>query len=134
MDFARKKKRGWNQKVRKLWLHPDGYRITWRQEAFGIAVPAAYQACVQTVALNGGEMWDFVERKHSYRSMKTAIAACEKHVKLWTDATQCQGIKKLKAILGNKPTSIPKWVLPKLDEKLLDELSGPQAKELFNGN
>lgn len=124
MDFIRKKKRGMNQKTQRLWLHPDGYRITWRKEAFGVPVLARYHACVKILmpgAFENGykEMWDFVESKRTYGNMKTAVADCEKHARLWARAAQCPGIRAIQELFGYIPCGIPKWAISKLNGRVL---------------
>ena len=92
MEFQRKKKPGFEQKTRRLWLSDEGYRIVWRTEVHGVRVPRAFQACVQIVLPGSNrEVWDFVDyNERRYQSMAAAIAACERHQKL-----QELSIKKL---------------------------------------
>jgi len=124
MEFTRKKRRGMNRKVQRLWLSAEKYRITWRREAFGITLPPRFQACVRVIVPgtfeNGfTEMWDFVNARRLYKSMKAAIADCEKHHRLWTKATQCTGIRAIRELFGRDPTSIPVWAKTKLDRRIL---------------
>lgn len=124
MEFKRKKKRGLNQKTRRLWFSAEGYQIIWRKEVCGVNVKPAFQAYVQTVVpgcYEGGcaEMWDFVEHnKRLYRTMGAAVAACEHHHKLWDQARECTGVRAIQELFGRRPTSIPKWVVTKLDKRV----------------
>jgi len=124
VEFNRKKKRGVNQKTCRLWFSAEGYRITWRKEVFGVTVQPGFQACVRTIApgyLEGDctEMWNFVNRdRRLYRTIKAAIADCEQHQRLWNQATGCTGIRAIQELFGHRPTSIPKWVVTKLDRRV----------------
>jgi len=127
LDFKRKKKRGISQKTCKIWLSPEGYRITWRREVHGVQVPPAYQACVRT-ALSGDScnvadlrvMWDFVNRdRRLHRTMKAAVAECEKHHKLWLKAIQCTGIRALCELFGRCPSCVPHWATKRLNRRML---------------
>lgn len=125
MEFKRKKKRGTSQKVQKMWLSQEGYRIVWRREVFGVHVPAAYQACVRTIVAGNfpdGKtvMWDFVNRKRRlHKTMKAAVTECEQHYKRWSKAIKCTGIRALCEMLGFYPSGIPKWTTNKLNRRLL---------------
>lgn len=133
MEFKRKKKRGLNQKTRRLWLSAEDYRIVWRTEVCGVNVQPAFQASVRIIAPGSyedgnTEMWDFVEHsKRLYRTMNAAVTACERHYKLWDQAKQSAGI-----LLGHRPPSIPKWVAAKFDRQvsaiLLDSTPGRQVE------
>lgn len=129
MEFKRKKLRGVRQKVRRIWLSREGYRIVWRREVFGVRVSAAFQACVRVLVPTGfnddgqlqtREMWDFVNRgRRLHRTMKAAVSECEKHFKLWSKATKCTGIRDLCEVLSRYPSDIPKWITGKLDRRVL---------------
>ena len=124
MEFVRKKKRGQNHKVRRMWFSEEGYRIVWRKEVHGVHVPARFQACVRTlVPYSGGElrqMWDFVN--HNRRLIKTLAAAqeeCEKHQRLWTKVCGVTGIRALRELFGGKlPMGLPVWARKKMDRRL----------------
>lgn len=124
MEFNRKKKRGINQKTRRLWLSAEGYRIVWRKEVYGVSVRPGFQACVQTIVpgnFEGGstEMWDFVNReKRLHKTMKAAVTECEQHQQLWNQATECTGVRAIQELLGHRPTGVPKWALMKLDRRV----------------
>lgn len=129
MEFKRKKKRGLNQKVRRIWYSsPEGYRIIWRQEVHGATVLPRYQACVRTIVpgnFAGGraEMWDFVNHaKRLRRSIKAAVKDCEDHMRLWSKALPCTGIRAARKALGQIPSGVPKWAAPKLDRLVFEEL------------
>lgn len=136
VEFRRKKKRGINQKTRRLWFSAEGYRIVWRKKAFGINVKPGFQACVRTIVPSSENdivmMWDFVEHgKRLYRTMKAAVDACEQHYKLWNQATECTGIRAIQELFGRQPSSVPKWVAAKLDRRvsvmLLDSTPGNRS-------
>jgi hypothetical protein len=138
VEFKRKKKRGINQKTCRLWFSAEGYRITWRKEVFGVAVPPVFQACVRTIVPgcfegDSSEMWDFVNRnKRLYKSMKVAVAACEQHQQQWSQAIECTSTRAVQELFGRKPTSVPKWVLTKLNQRVsaifLDTLPEGKSK------
>lgn len=124
MDFKRKKKRGVSQKVRRVWTAPGGYRIVWRREAFGIQLPARFQACVRVMVPTCSEagyreMWDFVNpRKHLYKTMNAAVTDCEKHFALWSKAAECTGIRAVCALFDRFPLGVPKSSRTKLDKRV----------------
>jgi hypothetical protein len=82
MDFKRKKVKGQSQKHRKMWLSTDRYRIVWRDECDGIAILARFQASVRIMLPDGREMWDFVSKRHLFKTFNAAKEACEKHYRL----------------------------------------------------
>jgi hypothetical protein len=137
MEFVRKKKRGQDAKVRRTWLSAEKYRITWRKEVFGIAMPARYQACVLEMLPNfagvEGEWyksWGFVAKQRLYKTLKAAQADCEKHYRLWTKAVEASGIRALLEIFGKLPIGIPVWAKGKLNRKayaVLVEAGRPQG-------
>jgi hypothetical protein len=117
MKFVAKRKCGQNRKVRRMWMSVEGYRIIWRKEAFGIRVPARYQACVRVlVPCNGGQLfeaWDFVDRKRRlHKTLKAAQEECEKHFDQWSKVT---GVRSLKEIFGKLPVGLPCWARKTLD-------------------
>jgi hypothetical protein len=108
MDFIRKKIKGQKAATRKTWLSPEGYRISWRSEVCFVSVPPAYQASVRMM-LPAGEIWDMVDRNRStYKTMKAAEQACEKHYKLWMKACQA-GKREFKNLVGN-PLGTPVFI------------------------
>lgn len=128
MDFRRKKQRGVNQKTRRIWLSPEGYRIIWRSEVSSITVPARFQACVRTIIPWESEegtrvVWDFVSHsKPLHRTIKAAVCECEKHHRLWTKATECTGIRALCELLGYWPFGMPEWVANQLYHRVFATL------------
>ncbi len=129
MEFKRKKKRGVSQKVCRLWFSPEGYRITWRKEVFGVKVQPGFHACVRTIVPGNFEdgrtlVWDFVNpQKHLYRSLKVAMADCEHHKRLWSKAAQCPGIRSIRELFGGRePRGIPKGIYSKLDRRVVEIL------------
>ena len=132
MNFTRKKIRGQNQKVRRAWLSEEKYRIIWRCEAFGIAVPPGFQATVRVLLPDGREMWDFVGRR-LFKTRKAAQEACEKHQRLWTKAAEATGIRKLEELFGKVPLGYPLWVRSKLNRNvygLLMDTSTRKRKDI----
>jgi len=65
---------------RKEWLGGRGlYKIVWRDEAFGVAVPPAFQIMCSK-KIDGHEFWELVDRaKPLKRTLKAAKRACENH-------------------------------------------------------
>jgi len=118
VNFIRKKIKGQNQKVRRTWMSEDNYRIVWRSEAFGIELPAAFQATVRIILPTGGEMWDFVSSRRLFKTLKAAQEACEKHQRLWIQAAEGTGIRKLEELFGKVPSGYPLWVKPKLNRNV----------------
>ena len=116
MNFNRKKIRGQNQKVRRTWMSGD-YRIVWRKECFGIQVPARFQATVRIVLPNGSEMWDFAGRR-LFKTLSAAKEACEKHQRLWAQAAEATGVRKLEELFGKIPFGYPIWVKSKLNRNV----------------
>ena len=125
MDFARKKLRGQNQKVRRTWLGGPGdtYKIIWRKEVEGVRVPARFQAMVRIVLArpDGVEtIWDFVSRQRLFKTLKAAQEACEKHERLWLKASESPGVRALKETLKRMPIDFPVWVRSKMSRRLQD--------------
>lgn len=135
MEFKRKKLRGQNKKVRRTWLSAEGYRIVWRKEVCGVAVPARFQATVRIVIPNYGgvegvafQMWDFTDSAHRlFKTLKTAQESCERHRRLWTKASEATGIRSLVEIFGKVPTGFPVWVRKKLSRKVYEVLNRPRV-------
>src|SRR5271157_6459222 len=143
MEFIRKKKRGQNAKVQRMWRSDDNYRIVWRKEAYGVEMTPAYMACVRVVVPNVGQdwhttpelerdkpksavMWDFVDpARRLQKKLKTAQEACEKHKRLWTKACDATGIRGIVELFGKVPSAIPLWVKSKLPKKVLEVLTRP---------
>lgn len=71
----RRLKTNHDPKHHKEWVARN-YRIVWRDQAFGIEMPACYKALVQD-----GRGWIFVDfkRKRHYKTLKAAKRACEEH-------------------------------------------------------
>jgi len=88
LTFTRKKKRGVNQRVYRLWMTPEGYRLIWRREVWGVSVPARFQACVRTHqpgSFEKGytETWDFVNHQRPlFKTAKATIDECERHKRI----------------------------------------------------
>lgn len=137
MDFTRKKLKGQNQKVRRTWLSPEQYRITWRSEAFGIAVLPRYQATVRIELPQGGEMWDHVAPQRLIKTLKAAKEAIEKHYRRWSRAINASGSRALTEIFGTVPIGIPKWAKDKLNHRmtaiLMDRNAGKRCDFVVTG-
>ena len=124
MDFKRKRLRNQNKMVRRTWLSPDGYRIVWRKDVYGVRVPARFQATVRVlIPYSDGQlrqMWDFVNhRRRLIKTLKAAIEECERHYRLWTDVTEAAGVRALKELFGGKvPLGLPLWARKKMDRRL----------------
>jgi hypothetical protein len=122
MDFVRKKKRGQDKRVRRTWFSAEKYRIVWRKEAFGIPMPARFQASVRTEVPNNETwfaMWDHVDGKHHlYKTLRAAQDACEKHYRLWAKACEVTGIRALLELFGKVPFGIPVWAKRKLNRRV----------------
>ena len=132
MDFKRRKKRGISQKTRRLWYaENDNYRITWRKEVCGVTVDPRFQACVCTVVPgifenDRTEIWDFVDpSKRLYRVIKAAETDCARHQRLWTKVTECTSMKAVQELLGYRPRAVPKWVVSKMNSRILDMILRP---------
>ena len=136
MNFTRKKKRGVNKAVCKMWFSDEGYRITWRKETFGVAVEPRYMAAVRVLVPNYGlsefVMWDKVDpgRPRLYKTMKIAQESCEAHFGLWTKACEVTGIRALLDLFGKMPGSIPMWARKgKLNRNILAILMAPHKRK-----
>jgi hypothetical protein len=136
MEFVRKKKRGQNQKVQKLWLSKEGYRIIWRKEVFGISVPARFQATVRTIIPNYSgkegesyEIWDFTDmNRRLFKVRGKAEESCLRHYRLWCKACEATGIRQLTDLFGGKlPIAFPAWVRKKLPRKIYELLTRPRT-------
>ena len=77
MNFKLRTIKGESKKLRKEWVCKP-YRIVWRSEVQGVKVSPAYHAMVR-ITINDSEMWDFVGRRGPYKTLATAVQACEKH-------------------------------------------------------
>jgi hypothetical protein len=82
MNWTRKHSDGVDSKHRKEWrAGRSRYRITWRDQAYGVLVSPGYQCSVMILAPEIHKaMWDFVDRRRpTYRTFKAAKTACELH-------------------------------------------------------
>lgn len=79
MNWRRVKSSG-DSEHRKEWRGGRGrYRIIWRDRAFGVTVPAAFQI-TRLEEIEGRNFWELVDRKKPLkRTLKAAKRACEKH-------------------------------------------------------
>ena len=124
MEFVRRRKRGQKKKVQRTWFSPEGYRIVWRKEVWGVSVPPRFQACVRTlIPYSDGQphqMWEFVNHKRRLiKTLQTAREECEKHHRLWTQACETKGYRALKELFGGKlPSGMPLWARKNMDRRL----------------
>ena len=125
MNFHRKRIKGQNRKVRRTWLSDEGYRIIWRNDVYGVQVPARFQATVRTI-LSNGQMWDFVGRR-LFKTMTAAQEACDKHHATWTKAAAASGVRQLQELFGKVPLGFPTWVKSKLNRKVYGLLMDTSA-------
>jgi hypothetical protein len=141
MEFTRKKKRGMDRRVMKIWLSEDKqYKIVWTCECMGVPIRPHFHALVYVVA---GERraWGFAGRTGPYRKLKAAIEACEKHQKIWQAALDISKgeykgrADRLRALDGRARAgsgvtrarllmSLPEWVLRQAPPNLLATLYG----------
>lgn len=140
MQFVRKKKRGVNQKVARVWYSEEGYRIYWRREVCGARVPGRYQACVRSVLPNYGGtegnavlIWDFLSRPKLYKTLKAAEDDCEKHRRRWEKACSATGVRVLLDIFeGQLPVAIPIWVKKAMDRRALAVLMALRTRKYMD--
>jgi hypothetical protein len=150
MDFKRTKQRGIRQEAMKVWYSPCGqYRVSWVAEVEGVSVIPHYFACVRCYAnaYEDRELWDFAGKRGTYRVMKAAVEACEKHERLWkfaieTSETERNGRNdRLRAIkdrakvgvgvhCNSAMNSMPVWVRPLANTVLLNQLF-PQPRQRY---
>jgi hypothetical protein len=125
MNFHRKRIKGQNRKARRTWLSDEGYRIIWRNDVYGVQVPARFQATVRTILPNG-QMWDFVGRR-LFKTMTAAQEACEKHQLRWAKAAEATGVRQLQELFGKVPLGFPVWVKSKLNRRVYGLLRHQEA-------
>lgn len=141
MKFKRKHRvKGKTVKHYKEWRdETDQYRITWRNEVYGVEVPGGFFACVRCVQplTNRTEYWGFANKRGLYRTLKAAQKACETGEKLWKQVMMIEGRDKVsqvrsletRAMLGTGKTAysafsdIPVWVVNEINPRLLEILN-----------
>jgi len=139
MNFKRKQRiKGRTAKTYKEWYSDCGqYRISWRNEVFGVAMVPGYHACVRS-----GEGWGFARRRGLYRTLKAAQDACEMNWKLWNAFLVIEGRGKVTQVRnliarsmigkGNQAYSgmsdLPVWVEKKTSPRLLEVLRGGKCE------
>jgi hypothetical protein len=134
LNFERKKVRGRSKRHYKEWHDTEGlgYRLTWRNEAFGVAVVPAFYACVKVVRLTDGFVWwNFCQHRRPYKTLKKAVEACLRNQKLWAafielGAASGRRGDRLKELVakgmvggGHILSTVPEWAKPKCDPTLL---------------
>lgn len=139
MNFRRKKAKGHVARISKLWLSENKqYRITWRSEVYGIALPPRFFACVRCVRRLDvlEDWWEFAGARRPYKTMKKAVEACERHEKAWTEIIALNPerhfITKLLAIREKylyETRSIPKFAVRAVRQAILEQFSdNPRCK------
>ena len=139
MNFKRKQRiKGRTAKTYKEWYSDCGqYRISWRNEVFGVAMVPGYHACVRS-----GEGWGFARRRGLYRTLKAAQDACEMNWKLWNKFLSIEGRAKVSQVrdliarsMVGKGTQaysgmsdLPVWVEKKANPRLLEVLRGGKCE------
>jgi hypothetical protein len=80
MNWRRVHPQGKDPKHHKEWRGGRGrYRIIWRDQVFGVAVPPAFQISFRE-KVGDREIWELVDRaKPLKRTLKAAKRACEQH-------------------------------------------------------
>ena len=140
MKFKRKHRvKGKTVKHYKEWRdETNQYRVTWRNEVYGVEVPAGFFACVRCVRslTDRTEYWGFANKRGLYWTLKAAQKACETGEKLWKQAMTIEGRDKVsqvrnletRAMLGTYKTvysafsDIPVWVVNEINPCLLEIL------------
>jgi len=143
MNFKRKQTKGRSAKHYKEWYdETKQYRVSWRNEAFGVEVPSGYFACVRC-SRPGGEYWGFVGRRGLYRTLTSAMDACDRNREIWDKFLAIDGkakvrqLKELKehAIFGSGNSSysmmaeLPVWMTTKAPQRLLELLCGKDQSD-----
>ena len=142
MEFKRKQRiKGKKAKHYKEW-YAEGkyYRISWRNQRFGVDLIPAYHACVR--CLHGDlEYWSFVGRRGTYQTLNAAEKACKQNQSIWNKFLAIEGrgkvaqFEKLKAEayerIGSNTTiqNIPIWVLAQASTRLLEILCGKDLSD-----
>jgi len=78
------------------------------------------------------EIWDFVNNsRRLYKTMKAAVADCERHARLWSQAVRCIGIRAVRELFGREPGAVPKWASTAIDQRILEMLldTRPRGKK-----
>jgi len=103
----------------KTWLSECGqYRIVWRDEVAGVAMPDRYYATVRARRFDGEEWWAFVDRRGPYKTFAKAESDCDRHRKLWAkfielshaDGRKNQPLADLIARRARAFDALPVWV------------------------
>ena len=139
MNFTRKQRiKGKPAKHYKEWYdETKQYRVSWRDEAFGVAVLPGFYACVRC-SVNGSVYWGFVGRRGLYRTVLAAMDACDRNREIWNKFLAIEGkakVKQLKelqehAIFGSGKSSysmmaeLPVWMVSKAPVRLMEILCG----------
>jgi hypothetical protein len=145
MNFKRKQRiKGRSAKTYKEWYdETKQYRVSWRKEAFGVAVTPGYFACVRCVGESGEEYWGFVGRRGLYRSLTAAMDACEKNEKIWNKFLVIEGRAKVRqlrelkeyAIFGTGKSAYsmmaehPVWMVKQASDRLMEILCGKHQND-----
>ena len=139
MNFHRKKAKGHVARISKLWLSENKqYRITWRSEVYGIALPPRFFACIRCIRRLDmlEDWWEFAGARRPYKTMKRAVEACERHEKAWAEVIALNAerhfITKLIEIREKylcETRSIPKFAMRSVRQAILEQFSdNPRCK------
>lgn len=145
MDFKRKQRiKGKPAKHYKEWYdETKQYRVSWRDEAFGVAMPSGFFACVRCSNMNGKVYWGFVGRRGLYQTLTAALDACDRNRQIWDKFLAIDGrakvrqMKELKehAIFGSGKSSysmmaeLPVWMVAKAPVQLMEILCGKDPSD-----
>ena len=147
MNFKHKQIKGVSAKHYKEWYDETRqYRVLWRNEAFGVAVTPGFYACVRC-SRPGSEYWGFVGRRGLYRTLTSAMDACDRNRQIWDKFLAISGkakvrqVKELKeyAIFGSGNSSysmmseLPVWMMKQAPARLLEILCGKNPSDPMDG-
>lgn len=141
MNFKRKQRiKGKPAKHYKEWYDESKqYRVSWRDEVFGVTVTSGFFACVRCSRDgDGGVYWGFVGRRGLYRTLTAAMDACDKNRRIWDkflaidSGAKVRQVKELRehAIFGSGKSSysmmaeLPVWMVTQAPVRLMEILCG----------
>lgn len=140
MNFKRKQRiKDKPAKHYKEWYDESKqYRVSWRNKVFDVEVQPGFYACVRCSNSDGSVYWGFVGRRGLYRSLTTAMDACDRNRQIWDKFLAIEGkakvrqLKELKehAIFGSGKSSysmmaeLPVWMVTQAPVHLMEILCG----------
>lgn len=120
----------------KSWRDESGqYQVVWRSEYDGITVPSVFYASVRCRNFNGGDLWDFADRRGPYKTFKKAAEGCHRHQRAWLkflkimDGPYKGRAEKLRNLDRCILSTRPWWVLEQGGDKVWRELGCPLSAE-----